>query len=65
MTTKAAWGQAEAAITESNKEATKSKAACDEALSKAASAVEHCGEAEANLKALQEEQVMGAQRLQQ
>ena len=58
--TRTPWGWAEATTTESRKEAAEAKAARDAALAEAVSIRKHCGEAEANLKALQEDQATHA-----
>lgn len=58
--TKVAQNRAEAAAAESTKEASEARAARDSALAEAGAAAKHCGEAEASLKALQEEQATGA-----
>lgn len=56
IATKEAWIQAEASTMESKREIVEARAARDDALAEAAAAVKRCSEAEANLKALQEEQ---------
>nr|XP_020195274.1 uncharacterized protein LOC109781082 [Aegilops tauschii subsp. strangulata] len=62
---KTAWGWAEAAIMEGRREDAKAKEARDTALANAASAEECRAEAEAKLKALQDEQASHNRRLQQ
>ena len=54
--TQMAWSRAEGAIAKSKKEPTKAKAAQDAALVEVESARKRYGEAEANLKAFQDEQ---------
>nr|XP_020169393.1 uncharacterized protein LOC109754910 [Aegilops tauschii subsp. strangulata] len=59
-TTKKAWSQAKAATAEHKKEAAEARGTRDEVLAEAATIVKHCGQAEAGLKALQEEQAREA-----
>lgn len=63
--TKEAWWRAEAAAAESREETANARVARDDALAEAATATKRCSEAEASLKALQEEQATHTQQLQQ
>jgi len=63
--TKEARSQAEAAAAKSREEAASARAARDDTLVEATAAAKRCGEAEASLKALQEEQDARTQQLQQ
>lgn len=65
VATQTAWRQAKASTIESKKEAADAKEARDAALAKAEEASKRCGEAEASLKALQEEQSAHTLQLQQ